>query len=564
MHVLVVVALVLGATADAELSSWVEAGREVPDADVGRYAKEIVNQVAEFTVMSRVRGLQDALTQSQLDEQATALAVLGADSTQPLEVRRRAWFASCHYQRSVTVPALVAASVEGPLQLRLATTMCLGRFGTYNLRFHRELQKGQVRHVEFAPHFNAQAHEAALALAEAKEPEVRDRAWQALSHFDSPQLMPLVRRRMKAGEASPAFFSLLEPVSSREVTAYLLRFATSSKLEVRKAVAAVLAERSTQVPRAVFANFVADADDAVSTAGLEGLRWQLGLPLSLPQVSVDRKWLKSLITQRFSAGFQPAPVDKTMPAEVAKALELRAAGRSAEAADQLKQVAKKATDVRTAAIALHRAGDTYADDRDCNAAVDSYWQALVMHELRGDTYFAGVAANDLGLLWFKCTWHVGSAAPSLFEYVVALRRPAGDQEALRKAINNYSTSLIGLLLLDDAKPVVAEALALARELKDPVAERKAYTNEAYRQALYCTELVRLRVREAADGEGLVLPSQCERRADGSVWFTAEAERELRAVVAKAVELARQTNIDNATLCSTVGSPAAFICDWFPK
>lgn len=558
--------LALGAV-DPQLSVWIEEGRAVPDARAGAFLDDVATQVSEFTVMSRVRWLQDALSQRELDEQADGLETIARDTAQPLEVRRRAWFSACHFQRSKTVAGLVAAAQAGPLPLRTVAVMCLGRYGTYNLQFFRELQKGNLRHVDFWPHEDLTAERAAVALVEEKDPVVRDAAWQALSHIESPVLVPLLRRRMKAGESSPAFLRMLGPYRSHETTQYLLRFASSPKVDVRRAAAAMLALRPLKIPRDTLVAFALDPDDAVSTSGLNGLRGVLGLPLTMVQISADRPAMKALIAQRFSPAFKPAPLDKTMPAEVAPLLELRTAGRSAEAASRLESVSQRALaahDYRTAAIALHRAGDAYNDDHDCNASVDAYWRALSMHELRGDTYFAGVAANDLGLLWFRCTWYLGSRSPELFEYVVRLRRDGADREALRKAVNNYASSLIGLLLLDDAKDVVAESLALAKELKDPVAERKAAINEVFRQARYCTELVAFLARETPDGKSAALPRQCTRREDGSVWFTAEAEVELRAAVAVAVEAARKTGTDNATLCSGLNVPTKFVCDWFPR
>jgi hypothetical protein len=407
-----------------------------------------------------------------------------------------------------------------------------------------------------------------VRLVEAPEAAVRDCAWQALSHFETPELAPVLRRMMKRGETSPAFLEMLGASHSPEVTAYLRGLARSPSVLVRRAVAAELSRRETEVPRALLLSFLADPDDAVSTSGLQGLRHLLGLPLTPPQLHVDRAVMSKLFAQRLSEGFRRAPVEKTMPPGVDELLELRKLGRSAEAADKLEAVARRASaagDSRATALALHRAGDAHADDRDCNAAVDDYWQGLVMHELRGDSWFAGVAANDLGLLWFKCGWHTGSWSPDLFEYVVRLRRDEGDQEGLRRALNNYSTSLIGLLLLDEAAPVVAEALALSKALGDAVAERKAYTNEAYRLALYCTELARLRVRvrERPNGDGAALPAQCLVRADSTPWFTPEAEAHLREVVSLAVSAARRTNVGNAALCTAFGQPARFLCDWLP-
>lgn len=560
------IAVLVLASADVQLQTWVDEGAGVPDEQVGKYAGESPNQLSELTVMARVRALQDSLTQSELDEQARAFSAQGADAKLGVEVRRRAWFTACHFQRSETVRPLIEATASGPLPVRRTATMCLGRYGTVDLYFHREVQKGQILHVAYRSHPSEAAHQAAMALAESPELELRSSAWQALRYFESPALTPLVQRMMKRGETAPVFLELLGAFPGRAVTDYLRKLATHPTLEVRRAAAGELAYRQTQVPRAALLSLLADPDDAVSTAGLAGLRRQLNLPLSPPQLSVDRAAMARLFAQRFAPGFRPAPLDKRMPPEVDEALELRKAGRSAEAADRLKTLARRAFasgDQRTAAIALHRAGDAYADDRDCNSAVDAYWQALVMHELRGDAHFAGVAANDLGLLWFKCGWHIGSNSTELFEYVVRLRRGGDDKEALRKALNNYSTSLIGLLWLDEAEPVVAESLALAKELGDPVAERKAYTNEAYRLALYCTELARLRVRRQADGDGLPLPAQCVLRADSTPWFTPEAEAHLRAVVKLAVDAARKTNVDNETLCTAFGSPGKFMCEWFP-
>lgn len=212
-----------------------------------------------------------------------------------------------------------------------------------------------------------------------------------------------------------------------------------------------------------------------------------------------------------------------------------------------------------------RAGDAYADDRDCNAAVDAYWQAMVMHELRGDDWFTGVAANDLGLVDFQCPRAIGSRAPELFDYVARLRRARGDKEGLRKALNNQSASLLGFILLDDAAPVIAETLALAQVLGDPVAERKALTNEASRLALYCTELVRLRVRGDDRGDGLGFPSQCVHRADGTVGYAPETEVRIHEVLKLAVAAARKTGMDNATLCTAFGMGSQrVLCELLPK
>lgn len=212
-----------------------------------------------------------------------------------------------------------------------------------------------------------------------------------------------------------------------------------------------------------------------------------------------------------------------------------------------------------------RAGDAYADDRDCNAAVDAYWQAMVMHELRGDDWFTGVAANDLGLVDFQCPRAIGSRAPELYDYVARLRRARGDKEGLRKALNNQSASLLGFILLDDAAPVIAETLALAQVLGDPVAERKALTNEASRLALYCTELVRLRVRGDDRGDGLGFPSQCVHRADGTVGYAPETEVRIHEVLKLAVAAARKTGMDNATLCTAFGMGSQrVLCELLPK
>lgn len=557
---------VLGA-ADVQLQAWVDEGRTVPDERVGKLLKEIPNQVSEFSVMERVRALQEELTQAQLDEQADHFAARGADSTHPVEVRRRAFFTACHFQRSQTVPALVEAAASGPLQLRIAGVMCLGRYGNFELMFERELQRGQERHIEFRPHFSQIAYRAVLAQSESTSPEVRAAAWQALSHFENPEVGPLVARMMKRGEASADFLRLLGVFRSREVTAYLTRFAKDPSVEVRRMATFQLAGRATQVPRSLLMAFLADPDDAVATSGLIGLRYQLKLPMWPPRLSLDRRTLARLFTQRAAPGFRPAPLDKTMPEAVDRALELRKAGRSAEAAERLTtifQQAAAAQDLRTAAIALHRAGDAYADDRDCNASVNAYWQAMTMHELRGDTYFAGVAANDLGLLWFQCGWAIGPPAPELFDYVISLRRAAGDQEGLRKALNNQSTALLGILYLDDAAPAIAETLALSRALGDPVSERKALTNEASRLALYCTELVRLQMREH-DGDGLGLPVQCVRQPDGSVGYSPETSARIREVLQLAVAAARKTNIDRATLCSAFGMGSQrVLCELLPK
>lgn len=558
--------MTLGA-ADVELQAWVDEGRTVPDERVGKLLQEIPNQVSEFSVMARVRTLQEELTQAQLDEQADHFAARGADQALPVEVRRRALFTACHFQRSQTVPTLVGAAASGPLQLRMAAVMCLGRYGNFELIFERELQKGEERQIRFRTHFSEAAYRAALVHGDSPSPEVRGCAWQALSHFENPEVGPLVGRMMKRGESSANFLRLLSAFPSREVTAYLTRFAKDPSVEVRRMAAFQLANRAAQVPRALLMSFLADPDDAVSTSGLKGLRWQLRLPMWPNRLSLDRRTMARLFTQRFSPGFRAAPLDKTMPPEVDQALELRKAGRSAEAADRLVAISRKAVgaqDFRTAAIALHRAGDAFADDRDCNGSVDAYWQAMVMHELRGDLHFAGVAANDLGLLWFQCGWDVGPPAPELFEYVVSLRRATGDQEGLRKALNNLSTALLGILYLDDAAPVIAETLALSRALGDPVAERKALTNEASRLALYCTELVRLRVRDE-DGDGLGMPPQCVRRPDGTVGYSPETEVRIRQLLKLAVAAARKTNIDNATLCSAFGMGSQrVLCELLPK
>jgi hypothetical protein len=130
-------------------------------------------------------------------------------------------------------------------------------------------------------------------------------------------------------------------------------------------------------------------------------------------------------------------------------------------------------------------------------------------------------------------------------------------------VNNYASSLVGLLLLDDAKPVVAESLALAQALNDPNAERKARINELTRQGLYCTELAALRVREPG-GDGVDLPKACLQRPDGTVGFTPEAEAQLREAAKLAVEASRKTNVDNDTLCSALRGSTRFVCEWFPK
>ena len=380
------------------------------------------------------------------------------------------------------------------------------------------------------------------------------------------ELEPMVARLMRRHETDPAFLMMLDAFHDQAVTDYLRALAKSPSVEIRRQVASNLANRAHRVPRELLLSFVGDRDDEVSTFGIVGLRRLLELPLSIPTFSADRPTMIRLFKRRFAADFKPAPLDKTMPPEVDAALALRKESRSAEAADRLKTIAKRASlkgDDRTEAIALHRAGDAYADDRDCNSAVDAYWQALALHELRGDLHFAAVASNDLGLLWFKCGWHLGSWAPGLFEYTVAIRRHTHDEPALRQALNNYSTSLLGNLLLDDAKPVIAEALALSKKLGDPVGERKAYTNEADRLALYCTELARLRVRQINRLDGRPWPEQCQLQTDGTARFKPEVEAQIRAVLAQAVDAAKRTGVDNATLCTTWPWTVQFLCDWLP-
>jgi hypothetical protein len=196
----------------------------------------------------------------------------------------------------------------------------------------------------------------------------------------------------------------------------------------------------------------------------------------------------------------PAPNSNAwdpVPSKVADALALRHQDDAA-AFKQLKDLyadALDAGDARTAAIALHRAGDVAADQLELVEAENDYLRAYALHRLRGDERLAGLAMNDLGLLK-----RFAANDAQWFAEAVRLRRQAGTPAELRLSLNNLGGRLMLDGRLDEGRSVLTEAAAMAADAGDATLQRKALIN------LAACELA----DEAPDGG---LPKLAEARRD---------------------------------------------------
>ncbi len=551
--------------ADPTLTEWVEEGATVADARAGLGRAEPAAQLAEWKVLGACRDVQSTADLAALDELAVQFEGLATAEGTALERRRRATFVVGRLQRTRSVEPLMALAQHASPVLSAEAIKSLGRFGADTTYEQRAVQRGVIREVVFQPHPDARATAFLLARARATTGPALLPVLEALWHHDGPEVdaigLGMLRKKAPLENVLP----LLDGIRTLEVRTALREALRHGNVITRRQAADVISYWRDPSNRPVLLDAVLDADDEVSAKALRSLRWLDGLPGRPPlAIAADRVLAHALWKARLSGTRPHLEKDPSMPKVVEEALATRKTDgpRTVAALESIADRAAAKGDLRTAAIARHRAGDVYADLWDNLAATDAYWRALVLHELRGDDWFVGVAANDLGLLFRRCGYVTGASDWAFFDYVVSLRRAAGDKEGLRRGLANLGAALVVSLRLDEAKPVLVEALALATELHDPSAEWKNHLNEAYRQYLRCARLPARVLPPGAEVDVASVFPEC-RFVDGQVKHTEEAEAAIRQELARAVESARAAEVTPQFVCRSLPSSGAPMCAWLP-
>ncbi len=508
----------------------------------------------EWKVLVACRDAQRTVSGDDLDALA-AEAEAQATSGQPVERRRRALFVMGHLQRLRSVNALLAAAKSPPAELQAEGLTALGLFGSRSVFEQRELKPGITRRLAFPPQPTGPATAQLLESARHPPSAERSAALRALATHSGPRVAALATELMRQHEPGELVLPLLQDVATPEARRFITDQLRSGRVAARRRAVELLFDHADVAMRPALVAAIADPDDEVSTGALASLRALEGLPSRpLPAVARDRAMLQQLWRPEGRA----VERDPSVPAAIEAALGLRVAEPRA-AVKQLEQLADEAArrgDVRTAALARHRAGDVWADLHECFGAADAYWRALVLNEGRGDVWQVAIAANDLGALFRQCGYYTGDADVTFYRYAAQLRRPLYDDEALRRTLNNLGCALVARLELAEAKVVLAEALALALKLNDPVAEWKIRTNDAYRQYLACTVF--------AEVFGAVEQAPECRVVDGQVTHTDEAIAQMQRQLALAAKAATAAGQPTEVICRSLPPVGRPLCRWLPR
>jgi hypothetical protein len=513
-------------------------------------------------VYGEIRALQLLDRAREVPEVAQRLMVVALDRSLPELMRTRAVTALAMLESPKAVPVLIELSRAAEPDIARVAVDGLGAFGVDHAT--HDLERLQSRDYDswyVASKPSPVATRALIAIATSEGPLV-PYALRSLRHHDGPEVDALGKRWLRTMQHADMLPWLIDELRTPEARRFLQKALTAPSVDQRRRAiwTAVEWEDRSFVPLLV--DRLTDESDEVAQVALAGLRRLSGMPSFVPAgMGIDGDLLEPLWRRRIPSTPPPLPKDLSMPAAIAAALEARRTDPEGtiRALTQIAAQARDANDVRTYAVAHHRLGDLYADLGDCRRATEGYWRAMVLHEARVDDAFTAVAATDLGLLYRKCGSSGGADfAPTSYRYAVSLRRKTGDAEGLRKALSNLGAELVVEELHDEARTVLAEAIALAVKLGDASGEWKTRLNDTYRLWLQCSERAEVwepRARRVARPE-------CQVK-DGTLSPTPATLKAMRDQLALSVAAAQKVNVDPETVCNSVPGAGMVLCPMLP-
>lgn len=540
--------------------------RWLADPDAGVFADGGAALLPAIVIPSEVhdelRDLQLINRADESPEVAQRLTAVALDRGLPDLMRTRAITALAVLESPKAVPVLIELSRNAEPDIARVAVDGLGLFGVDYA--NHDVERLQLRDFDswFVPSKPSPVATRALVELAAREGPLLPYAVRSLRHHDGPEVDGLARRWLKTTQHADVLPWLLDELRTPEARRFLQKAITSASADQRRRAVWIAGEWDDGSFGPLLVDRLTDESDEVARAALNVLRRLSGMPSLIPDgMPLDGDLLAPLWRKRIASPPGPLPKDLAMPAPIAAALETRQtdAPGTIQALASILPRALEDNDLRTYAIAHHRLGDLFSDLGDCIGSTESYWRAMLLHEARGDDSFTAVAANDLGLLYRECGSSGGADfAPTSYRYAVSLRRKNGDAEGLRKALSNLGAELVVEGLFDEARVVLAEAIALSVKLDDASGEWKTRLNDAYRLWLQCSEESNAREPRA---RRLARP-ECQVKA-GVVSPTPATLKAMRDQLALSVAAARRVNVDPETVCNSVPGAGMVLCPMLP-